>query len=660
MRRARIFAKVPPELDFPTGRARDPALLEGARDLREDAREARARAARFVFYEGPPTANGLPHNGHVLTRVIKDVFPRYKTMRGWTRAAQGGLGHARAARRGRGREGAPHPRQGGDRGVRRRALHQEVHRVGLPLHAGVGGADRARRLLGRPRATRTSPTTGRTSRACGGRCRSSSRRGSSTRGTRSSGGGRRAARRSARARSGRGTRRSTIRASTSRSRSSGEDEPVAPRVDDDAVDPAVEHVRGGATRRSTTLVARGEDGRALRRRQEASSRRSRRSSAALVGRARDEGRASSSGAAYRAAVRRCSRATCPRASRTCVWRVIAADFVTLDAGTGIVHIAPAFGEDDHEAHRSSSLRDRPTLPLFCAVKPDGTFVDALRALRRPLGQGLRQGDPARPQGRRASSSTPSSTATTTRSAGAPTATRSSSTRAPPGTSARRPSRTRRSRTTAPCTGCPSTSRRGASATSSRNNVDWALSRERWWGTPLNVWICDAGRRAQGGAPPASRRSRQRNPHAFDHFHARARAPTRALSEHLIVHKPWIDQVTFPCAHVRRDDAPRPGGHRLLVRLRLHALRPVGLPARGRLEGAVRAELPGRLHQRGHRPDARLVLLAAHDLDARLRPQPLPASVQDVHRARARRATRRARRRARARATTRRRRSSSTR
>ncbi|MEZ4319568.1 MAG: isoleucine--tRNA ligase [Myxococcota bacterium] len=44
---------------------------------------ARADAPRFVFYEGPPTANGTPHNGHVLTRVIKDLFPRYKTMRGY-------------------------------------------------------------------------------------------------------------------------------------------------------------------------------------------------------------------------------------------------------------------------------------------------------------------------------------------------------------------------------------------------------------------------------------------------------------------------------------------------------------------------------------------------------------------------------------------------
>jgi isoleucyl-tRNA synthetase len=43
----------------------------------------RAGAPRFVFYEGPPTANGMPHPGHCLTRAIKDLFPRYKTMRGY-------------------------------------------------------------------------------------------------------------------------------------------------------------------------------------------------------------------------------------------------------------------------------------------------------------------------------------------------------------------------------------------------------------------------------------------------------------------------------------------------------------------------------------------------------------------------------------------------
>ncbi|MBS7262326.1 MAG: isoleucine--tRNA ligase [Eubacteriales bacterium] len=37
----------------------------------------------FTFYDGPPTANGMPHIGHVLTRTIKDIIPRYKTMKGY-------------------------------------------------------------------------------------------------------------------------------------------------------------------------------------------------------------------------------------------------------------------------------------------------------------------------------------------------------------------------------------------------------------------------------------------------------------------------------------------------------------------------------------------------------------------------------------------------
>ena len=36
----------------------------------------------YTFYDGPPTANGKPHIGHVLTRVIKDMIPRYQTMKG--------------------------------------------------------------------------------------------------------------------------------------------------------------------------------------------------------------------------------------------------------------------------------------------------------------------------------------------------------------------------------------------------------------------------------------------------------------------------------------------------------------------------------------------------------------------------------------------------
>ena len=58
------------------------------------------------------------------------------------------------------------------------------------------------------------------------------------------------------------------------------------------------------------------------------------------------------------------------ASELDFWRVVAADFVELDAGTGVVHIAPAFGEVDFELLQREQ-RDQPELPLLCAVRPDG-------------------------------------------------------------------------------------------------------------------------------------------------------------------------------------------------------------------------------------------------------------------------------------------------
>ncbi len=49
----------------------------------EKSIEERAKGEPYVFYDGPPTANGKPHIGHVLTRVIKDMIPRYRTMKGY-------------------------------------------------------------------------------------------------------------------------------------------------------------------------------------------------------------------------------------------------------------------------------------------------------------------------------------------------------------------------------------------------------------------------------------------------------------------------------------------------------------------------------------------------------------------------------------------------
>ncbi len=52
-------------------------------DVFKKSMDARKEGETFTFYDGPPTANGKPHIGHVLTRVIKDMIPRYRTMKGY-------------------------------------------------------------------------------------------------------------------------------------------------------------------------------------------------------------------------------------------------------------------------------------------------------------------------------------------------------------------------------------------------------------------------------------------------------------------------------------------------------------------------------------------------------------------------------------------------
>ena len=55
---------------------KDNNIFEESMKIRDENNDS------FVFYDGPPTANGKPHIGHVLTRVIKDMIPRYHTMKG--------------------------------------------------------------------------------------------------------------------------------------------------------------------------------------------------------------------------------------------------------------------------------------------------------------------------------------------------------------------------------------------------------------------------------------------------------------------------------------------------------------------------------------------------------------------------------------------------
>ena len=76
-----MYKPVDPKIDFPK---MEKAILEFWREKRIFQRsvEQREGSKEFVFYDGPPFATGLPHFGHLVPGTIKDIIPRYKTMKG--------------------------------------------------------------------------------------------------------------------------------------------------------------------------------------------------------------------------------------------------------------------------------------------------------------------------------------------------------------------------------------------------------------------------------------------------------------------------------------------------------------------------------------------------------------------------------------------------
>jgi isoleucyl-tRNA synthetase len=76
-----VHEPLPPTVSFPALEEQVLARWR-ERDVFAETLRRRAGAPQFVFYEGPPTANGYPGSHHVLARVFKDIFPRYKTMTG--------------------------------------------------------------------------------------------------------------------------------------------------------------------------------------------------------------------------------------------------------------------------------------------------------------------------------------------------------------------------------------------------------------------------------------------------------------------------------------------------------------------------------------------------------------------------------------------------
>ncbi|MCL2356728.1 MAG: isoleucine--tRNA ligase [Defluviitaleaceae bacterium] len=77
-----MYEKVSASLNF-AEREKDVLNLWRERDVFAQSIKLRENAPVFMFYEGPPTANGRPHIGHIITRTVKDIVPRYKTMKGF-------------------------------------------------------------------------------------------------------------------------------------------------------------------------------------------------------------------------------------------------------------------------------------------------------------------------------------------------------------------------------------------------------------------------------------------------------------------------------------------------------------------------------------------------------------------------------------------------
>ncbi len=77
-----MYEKVSPNLNF-VEREKNVEAFWKENHIFEKSMEQRKGGETYTFYDGPPTANGKPHIGHVLTRVIKDMIPRYRTMKGY-------------------------------------------------------------------------------------------------------------------------------------------------------------------------------------------------------------------------------------------------------------------------------------------------------------------------------------------------------------------------------------------------------------------------------------------------------------------------------------------------------------------------------------------------------------------------------------------------